>query len=119
MADEDKVGNGKDGGNETNLSNPSRSKRFIRVGYLTFGDSKRGGGNIKKGVKAARGSNYLTPAVKKAFNYLRHTFTEALIFQHFDLERHIRIETDASGYVIGGVLSQLILDDLSQWHPVA
>ena len=27
--------------------------------------------------------------------------------QHFDLESHIRIETDASSYIIGGVLDQL------------
>ena len=48
---------------------------------------------------------------------------------HFDPESHIRIETDVSGYAIGGVLSQLSSEvrlnkivtktDLGQWHPVA
>ena len=55
-------------------------------------------------------------------------FTKALILQYFDPECHIRIETDASGYTIGGILSQLTSDHLTsdhltsdqgQWHPVA
>ena len=63
-------------------------------------------------------SNYLTPDAKKAFDQLRQAFTEAPIFQHFDPERYIRVETDASGYAIGGVLSQLT-NDSGRWHPVA
>ena len=76
--------------------------------------------------------NFLTPNAKKTFNYLRLTFIKAPILQHFDPESHIQIETDASGYAIGGVLSQFDLDsdappndlnsnksDFSQWHPVA
>ena len=63
-------------------------------------------------------SNYLTSAAKKAFHQLRQAFTEAFILQHFDPERYIRVETNASGYAIGGVLSQLT-NDLDQWHPVA
>ena len=63
-------------------------------------------------------SNYLTPDTKKAFNQLRQAFTKAPILQHFDLKWYIWVETDALGHVIGGVLSQLI-NDSSQWHPVA
>ena len=48
---------------------------------------------------------YLTPDAKRAFTQLRQAFTEAPILRHFDPECHIRIETDASGYAIGGVLS--------------
>ena len=117
--DKNKVGRGKNSRNETNLSNPSSSKKSTGAGYLTYRGSKKSGGNTKKGVKAARDSDYLISDAKNAFNYLRHTFTQAPILQHFDLERHIRIETDASGYAVGGVLSQLILDDLGWWHPVA
>ena len=77
---------------------------------------------------------FLTPEAKLAFTRLREAFTEAPIPHHFDPERHIRIETDASDYAIGGVLSQLTLDqclsesdenfssessDVGQWHPVA
>ena len=54
---------------------------------------------------------------------MRQAFTEAPILRHFDPECHIRIETDASGYAIEGVLSQLTSDHLTsdqgQWHPVA
>ena len=62
-------------------------------------------------------SNYLTPAAKKAFDQLRQAFTKAPILQHFDPERYIRVETDASGHAIGRVLSQLT-NDLGRWHPV-
>ncbi len=77
---------------------------------------------------------FLIPKAGLAFIRLRQAFTEALILHHFDPERHIRIETDASGYAIGGVLSQLTSDqrvsesdenfsskssDVCQWHPVA
>ena len=63
-------------------------------------------------------SNYLTPDTKKAFDQLRQAFTEAPIFQHFDPEQYIRIETDASGHAIGGELSQMT-NDSGRWHPVA
>ena len=66
-----------------------------------------------------RATGYLTPGTKQAFTQLRQAFTKAPIFRHFDSECHIRIETDVSGYAIGGSLSQLTLDNLSQWHPVA
>lgn len=62
-------------------------------------------------------SSFLTPNAKKMFNHLRQAFNEAPILWHFVPECHIRIESDASGYAIGGVLSQLT--DLGQWHPVA
>ena len=76
---------------------------------------------------------FLTPDARNAFNQLRKMFTKAPILQHFDPECHIRIETNASGYAIGEVLSQLTSDqvtldsksnltkkfDFGQWHPVA
>ena len=76
-------------------------------------------------------STFLTPDAKKAFNRLRQAFIEAAILQHFDLKSHIRMETNASGYAIGGVYSQLSSDwialdglnltkfNFGQWHPVA
>ena len=81
-------------------------------------------------IKATREPNFLTPNAKKALNHLRLAFIKAPILRHFDLKSHIRIETDASGYAIGEVLSQLNLDfdappndlnksDFSQWHPIA
>ena len=74
------------------------------------------------------GPKFLTLNARTAFNRLRLAFTEAPILWHFDPECHIWIETDASGYAIGGVLSQLTSGtnpdevvtkaNLSQWHPV-
>ena len=52
-----------------------------------------------------RATGYLIPDAKRAFTKLRQAFTKALILKHFDLECHIRIETDTSGYAIGRVLS--------------
>ena len=126
MAEKNEVGGGESDGNETNLSNPSASKKSTKAEYLTSGGAKKGGnnpkmggGNTKKGVEAARSSDYLTLDAKKAFNHLRHAFIQAFILQHFDPEWHIRIKTDVSGYAISRVLSQLTLNDLGQWHPVA
>ncbi len=79
---------------------------------------------------------FLLPKPKRSSYAKRKAFTKTPILRHFDLECHIRIETDVSGYVIGGVLSQITSDQLSsdhathkdpnsskskigQWHPVA
>ncbi len=53
---------------------------------------------------------FVTPEARLAFTRLKQAFTEAPILYHFGPERHISIETDASGYAIGGVLSQLTSD---------
>ena len=81
-------------------------------------------------IGATREPNFLTLDAKKAFNHLKLAFIKAPILRHFNLESYIRIETDASSYAIGGVLSQLNLDshappnhsnksDFGQWHLVA
>ena len=74
--------------------------------------------NFIKPVREAEEPSFLTPDARRAFTQLRQAFTEAPILRHFDPERHIRIETDASGYAIGGVLSQMT-SETGQWHPVA
>ena len=62
-------------------------------------------GNLPNfGTTKAR-SSFLTPGAREAFNRLQLAFTKAPIFRHFDPECHIRIETNASGYAINGVLS--------------
>ena len=61
-------------------------------------------------IGATKEPNFLTPNAKKTFNHLRLAFIEAPIFRYFDPESHIRIKTDALGYAIGEVLSQLNLD---------
>ena len=84
------------------------SKKSTEADYLNF-----------KGTVGTRSFGYLTLDAKKAFNYLWHVFTKALILQHFDLECHIRVETNASGHAISRILSQLTLHNLGQWHLMA
>ena len=74
--------------------------------------------NLSKSKKMV-GTDFLTPGAKLMFTKVRQAFLKALILYHFDPEHHIRIETDASDYAIGRVLSQLTSDDLGRWHPVA
>ena len=69
-----------------------------------------------KNLNGATG--YLTPNAKQTFIQFRQAFTKAPILRHFHPECHIRIETDASDYAIGGVLSQLTVDNLGWWDPV-
>ena len=91
-------------------------------------DSIGGGGDcedetVKRSPLTSKNSNgatgYLSPNAQRAFTQLRQAFTKAPILQHFDPKCHIRIETDASGYTIGGVISQLTSNNLGRWHPVA
>ena len=94
---DDKVG--KKSRNPFKSKNPSKSK------------------NLSKSKKIESG--FFTFGARMAFTKLRQAFIKAQIVYHFDLECHIWVEMDVSGYVINGVLSQLILDNLGQWHPVA
>ena len=73
--------------------------------------------NLSKSKKTELG--FLTSRARMAFTKLRQAFIKAPILHHFDPERHIQVKTNASGFAIGGVLSQLTLDDLGQWHLVA
>ena len=96
-ADDDEVvggGGGRANGTVVNLFKNEKSRKSMRV----------------PNIEATREPNFLTPDAKKAFNHLQLAFIKAPIPQHFDLESHIRIETDVSGYAIGKVLSQLNLD---------
>ena len=80
-------------GTVVNLSKNEKSKKSTRM----------------PNIGATKKPNFLTSNAKKAFNHLRLAFIKALILQHLDLESHIQIKIDASGYAIGGVLSQLNL----------
>ena len=53
------------------------------------------------------GTGFFTPKARLTFIQLRQAFVEAPILHHFDQESHIWIETNASGYAIGNVLSKL------------
>lgn len=58
-----------------------------------------------------------TTAHQFAFDTLKTAFTSAPVLMHFNPEKSIIVETDASDYVSAGVLSQK--DDQGILHPVA
>jgi hypothetical protein len=53
----------------------------------------------------------------QSFETLKQAFTTAPILRHFDYDREIIVETDASDYVSAGVLSQY--DNEGLLHPIA
>ena len=48
----------------------------------------------------------ITSGAIEAFETLKAAFTSAPMLRHFDQELKLRLETDASGYAIAGILSQ-------------
>lgn len=61
---------------------------------------------------------FFTLEARLVFIESRKAFIKAPIFYYLDPKYNIWIETDTSGYVVRGVLSQLVLDKLDQWHLV-
>jgi len=57
------------------------------------------------------------PEQQAAFDLLKNAFMSAPILRHFDYDREIIVETDASDYISVGILSQY--DDEGILHPVA
>ena len=51
------------------------------------------------------GMGFLTPKARLVFTQLRQAFVKAPILHHFNPKSHIWIETNASSYAIGGILS--------------
>ena len=49
----------------------------------------------------------LISEIKKAFEKLKIVFTIVSILRHFNSELSIRIETNASNYIIDNILNQL------------
>ena len=61
-----------------------------------------------------------TDEANNAFRKLKTAFITAPILRHFDPALEIRVETDASGFAIVGILSQLFGSaSNARWHPVA
>ena len=58
-----------------------------------------------------------TSQCEHAFQHLKSMFTEGPILAHFDFMRSTRLETDASDFALGAILSQLCADN--RWHPIA
>ena len=68
---------------------------------------------IQTHIRATREPIFLNSGTREAFNHLRQAITKAPILQQFDPKYYIRIKTDALGYTIGGVLSQLTSDQVT------
>ena len=108
---------------KSKVQKTSKSRKSAKLGKNLL----KSGNSPNFGATEA-GLNFLTPGAKKAFNRLQLIFTKAPILWHFDLEYYIRIETDILGYVMGGMLSQLVSGtspdgvvtktNLGQWHLV-
>ncbi len=100
-----------------------KSRKSQPKGHKTAKSKKRIRAKKPEAFRAKNFSSqlrsFLISEARKAFTKLSWAFVEAPILNHFDSERHIQIETDVSGYAIGGILSQLTLDDSGQWHPRA
>ncbi len=61
-----------------------------------------------------------TKEAAESFERLQRAFTIAPMLRHFDPVLRIRVETDASGFAIAGILTQLFGEGAeSNWHPIA
>ncbi len=63
-----------------------------------------------------RKKDFLTPEAHRSFQELVATFTNSPSLVHFDAKRPIRLEADASGYTISGILLQ---KQETEWKVVA
>ena len=87
---------------DSNDRNPSKSKK-----------SKNAKFEIQTYLGVMGEPIFLAPNAREAFNQLWQANIEAPILRHFDPECYIRIKTNAPGYAIERVLSQLISDHLT------
>jgi hypothetical protein len=86
--------------------------------------TRKGPNHAKKGAALRREERVLLtlpPEAKKAVQALKNAFMETPVVAHFDPKRLTRLETDASGSAIAGILSQKGPDGagLAGWRPVA
>jgi transposase InsO family protein len=75
--------------------------------------------SLLRGSKNGRkpGSVKFSDDETQAFRQLLDAFQDAPVLQHFDPQKHIRIESDASNLGMAGILSQP--DPNGTWRPVA
>ena len=108
----------------------SKSQKLAKSQKLSkSGKNSSKSGNLPNFGTTETGPSFLTLKAKLAFNRLWLAFIKAPILWHFDPKYHIWIETDVLGYIIGGVLSQLVSKtssngvvtktNLGQWHSIA
>lgn len=64
--------------------------------------------NLAKAISSR--PDFLIPKAKKSFMYIQKASIKILVCRHFDLESYIRLKTDALGYIIDGIFSQITLN---------
>jgi len=81
--------------------------------------------NLLKGMEKGKkkGPFKWTEEAAQAFRTLKACFVEGVMLRHYDPQKPCRLETDASGFGIGAVLSQPCETDASSgrtvWRPMA
>ena len=94
-------------------------RRFVR-GYSELTAPMT---NLLKGTKNGKqvGPFLFSKAAEAAFHRIKNIFSTAPMLRHFDPTKPMRMETDASGFALGGILSQPWVgeDGKVVWHPVA
>ena len=92
---------------------------FYRRFIYNYSSIVRSLTDLTKGSKNGKKPGRITLDDKaiQSFHNLLLAFQTAPVLRHFDPERPIRLETDASQWGMAGILSQP--DDQGIWHPVA
>jgi hypothetical protein len=74
-------------------------------------------GRTAKSANKRKDGFQWTPEAQTAFDQLKGAFRDPPVLRHFDPELALLVECDASGFGLGGILSQLHQD--GGWHPIA
>lgn len=69
--------------------------------------SKNEKSEVQTYIRAIKKFIFLTPDTREAFNLLKQIFIKASTLQYFGLECYISIKTNASGYTISRMFSEL------------
>ncbi len=78
-------------------------KGFSRLAH-SLTDTTEGAAQRKKKDLALRKEDLLTPEALRYYQQVIATFSNSPFLVHFDAKRPIRLETDALGYAISGIL---------------
>ncbi|SLM41056.1 gag polymerase env [Lasallia pustulata] len=100
-------------------------KNYLRIAAPLLNLLKMGKNKKEIGVKV-RQTNVVPPPFPlskialEAFKALKEAFTSAPLLRYFDKNKPMRVETDASAFAIGGILTQQFeIDGHLHWLPFA
>ena len=71
--------------------------------------------HLLKGGKDGKhlGPFTMTNKARESFNHLKKAFTKAPMLTHHNPEAPIKVETDALGFALSGILSQPVVEDVA------